>query len=219
MLEIWLIRHGMTEGNKHGRYIGVTDEPLCEEGREFLETLVYPVPQAVYASPLLRCRETAGILFPGQGVRIIDRLSECDFGDFENKNYKELEGNADYQAWIDSNGALPFPHGESRDAFRERNLKGFQTAVEECIQEGISRAALVVHGGTIMNIMEAYAEIQRPFYEWHVKNGFGYQVRLQPGLWQTGKKVLELTRHSCYNDAENENRELQKGRNDNAGIV
>ncbi len=28
-----MIRHGKTYGNTLGRYIGVTDEPLCEEGK------------------------------------------------------------------------------------------------------------------------------------------------------------------------------------------
>lgn len=69
MLKLWLIRHGMTEGNRHGRYIGVTDEPLCEEGRESLLQMAYPVPQAVYASPMLRCTQTAGILYPEKASR------------------------------------------------------------------------------------------------------------------------------------------------------
>ena len=31
MIKIAMIRHGKTYGNTLGRYIGVTDEPLCEE--------------------------------------------------------------------------------------------------------------------------------------------------------------------------------------------
>ena len=33
MKEIILIRHGATAGNLERRYIGRTDEPLCEQGR------------------------------------------------------------------------------------------------------------------------------------------------------------------------------------------
>ena len=112
MTEIWLIRHGMTEGNRYQRYIGKTDELLCEEGKEKLKEFFYPEPEAVFVSPLVRCRETAEILFPEKRLRIIDQLAECDFGDFENKNYLELSGNPDYQAWVDSGGILPFPNGE-----------------------------------------------------------------------------------------------------------
>ena len=33
-IKIWLIRHGMTAGNRQQRYVGTTDELLCEEGRQ-----------------------------------------------------------------------------------------------------------------------------------------------------------------------------------------
>lgn len=184
MLKLYLIRHGQTPGNKLQRYIGTTDEPLCAEGREFLQKLSYPMPEKLYVSPLRRCVETAEILFPGKKMNINEELAECDFGEFENKNYKELSGNDNYQKWIDSNGTLPFPGGESREAFKRRNLIGFQKVVTQCIREKVNMAALVVHGGTIMNIMEEYADRQRSFYEWHVKNGGGYLVELDPILWE-----------------------------------
>ena len=188
-----LIRHGETAGNQKQRYIGRrTDEPLLPQSQEVLKQLDYGEPQAVYASPMLRCTQTASILFPGKPLNIIDELAECDFGEFENKNYKELDGNADYQAWVDSKGMLPFPGGESREEAKRRNLTGFDKAVTRCIRRGISQAALVIHGGTIMNIMEEYAQIPRSFYEWHVKNGGGYEVELDENLWQKNRKELIL---------------------------
>lgn len=192
MLKIYLIRHGQTPGNKLSRYIGTTDESLSEEGRDFLEKLDYPMPDALYVSPLLRCVETAGILFSEKEMHIIEELSECDFGEFENKNYKELSENENYQKWIDSNGTLPFPGGESRENFKRRSLKGFQKAVAQCIREEVNTAALVIHGGTIMNIMEEYGDRQRTFYEWHVKNGGGYQVTVDPSDWQKGRRELKV---------------------------
>lgn len=44
-----------------------------------LAQLAYPEVQAVYASPMIRCTQTAGILFPGKKLNIIDELAECDF--------------------------------------------------------------------------------------------------------------------------------------------
>ena len=124
MKELYLIRHGKTYGNTLGRYIGTTDEPLCEEGREALQAIfeagLYPMPDVLYGSPLKRCRETASLIYPTLTQREEPLLRECDFGDFENKNYLELNGNPDYQAWVDSGGTLPFPGGESREAFQER---------------------------------------------------------------------------------------------------
>lgn len=184
MLKLWLIRHGMTEGNSHQRYIGVTDEPLCEEGQKLLEKFAYPKVQALFVSPLKRCRETAEMLFPGEEQRVVELLAECDFGEFENKNYKELADNPHYQEWVDSNGTLPFPGGESKEECADRNLRGFEEVLKVCREKGITEAALVVHGGTIMNIMEAYALPKKAFYEWHVGNGCGYQVELESGEWE-----------------------------------
>lgn len=79
MLDLWLIRHGQTEGNKSGKYIGVTDESLCVEGIEFLKTLQYPEIDAVFVSPKKRCLQTAQILFPEHEAHVIPELAECDF--------------------------------------------------------------------------------------------------------------------------------------------
>lgn len=192
MPDIYLIRHGMTEGNKKQRYIGTTDEPLCPEGKAALTGIDCPEPESLFVSPLLRCRETAEILFPGKMQEICLGLSECDFGDFENKNYLELSENPDYQIWVDSNGRLPFPHGESREEFRRRTLDEFQRIIEKCFRKKIKTAALVVHGGTIMSIMEAYGTTDREFYDWHVKNGRGYLVQADCNLWETKQRFLEL---------------------------
>ena len=70
----------------------------------------------------------------------------------------------DRQQWNAS-----FSGRRSREAFKHRSLTGFQKAVTQCIRNNIKTAALVIHGGTIMNIMEEYADRPRAFYEWHVK--------------------------------------------------
>ena len=192
MIKIWLIRHGMTAGNLKGRYIGRTDEHLCQEGKKALSELSYPVPDGLFVSPMIRCRETAEILFPGKDFRIMDQLSETDFGNFENKNYRELAGNPDYQAWIDSGGNLPFPGGENREDFRKRTLEGFQRVIAICSRENLQSAALIVHGGTIMTLMEAWGRPERDFYSWHVKNGHCYVTETDEKLWQSGGGVLEV---------------------------
>ena len=126
MIELFLIRHGLTEGNKKKRYIGRTDEPLCPEGLEQLSALSYPVLDNIFISPMRRCVQTARILYPQARLHIIDDFRECDFGEFENRNYLELADNENYQKWIDSGGTLPFPGGESPKEFQRRTLLGFQ---------------------------------------------------------------------------------------------
>ena len=192
MLKIWLIRHGQTYGNSLKRYIGVTDEPLCEDGRRQLQKKCYPKPDLVFVSTLRRCVETAQILFPDSRLQMIRDLEECDFGAFENKNYLELSRNSGYQAWIDSGGELPFPGGESRQECRERQLRGFEKGIRRCMNADVSQAAFVIHGGTIRNIMEAYAIPKRSFYEWNIENGECFILELNPEQWQNNKKELYL---------------------------
>ena len=199
MAELILIRHGKTAGNLLGRYIGSrTDEPLCDEGREGLAGKQLPEVERLYVSPMKRCVETAEILWPGfdrKRMQKVTDLRECDFGDFENKNYKELSGNGDYQAWIDSNGTLPFPNGESMDAFKSRCLEAFARIVEEVSgaeqewiasgKTGIFRVGIVVHGGTIMAILEQYGYPKAAYFDYQVKNGCGYRLTPVEGtrLW------------------------------------
>lgn len=174
--EIVLIRHGKTAGNLRGAYIGRTDEPLCPEGRALLvarkEAGDYPPVNRVFTSPLLRCRETAKLLYPLAAV-IREDLREMDFGDFEGKSYAELNGNPDYQRWIDLEGTIPFPGGEDPMAFRQRSAMAFRTLCRE-LREG-ERAAVICHGGTIMAVLAAFARPFGDFYHWQAANGCGYR--------------------------------------------
>ena len=174
----YLLRHGKTRGNLEKRYIGVTDEPLCVQGRAELEEQKnrFRV-QRLFVSPLLRCRETADILFPGMKQEIVEDFRECDFGLFENKNYLELSGEPEYQRWIDSQGTLPFPDGESREEFSERCVSAFYRMEEKCLREQTGSAAMVVHGGTIMSIMERVGIPAGSYYDFQVKNGRGFCLR------------------------------------------
>lgn len=178
-MKIYLIRHGKTKGNLEERYIGRTDEPLCEAGKENLKKYQYPQVEMVFTSPMKRCMQTAETIYPGQQYQCIEELRESDFGAFEGHTYKELSGDVRYQAWIDSGGTLPFPGGESRKEVRDRCIRGIETALEIAEKEHASQIAFVVHGGTIMNVMEKYARPQGQYYDFQVKNGEGYVLNLK----------------------------------------
>lgn len=192
MLKITMLRHGRTYGNTRGRYIGRTDERLLDAEREALARLRPEPVECVFASPMLRCRETAELLYPGQEPVLLDDFRECDFGEFENKNYQELSGNESYQKWIDSNGTLGFPGGESQIGFRSRCLGAFDKLVELCAEREIGTAAMVVHGGTIMSILAEYGVPRAGYFSWQVKNGEGYRVRMNPELWDDPLRERQL---------------------------
>lgn len=145
-IEVYLIRHGATNANREHRYLGRTEEPLSEEGREELKAFqrqgIYPDPaslQALFVSPMERCRETAELLFGDCEQHVIPEFREMDFGLFEGKNYQDLQGDVRYQVWIDSNGTIPFPEGESREDFIARCRQGFEEMLRIAIAGVIGR--------------------------------------------------------------------------------
>ena len=189
MLKIQLIRHTMTKGNLLGRYIGKTDEPLCKEGIQLLYGKSYQAAEQVYVSPLMRCVQTADLIFENVPQKVVESLRECDFGDFENKNYKELEKNASYQSWIDSQGKMLFPGGESPEYFKRRCCLALCEIIKDALRKEYRNIAIVAHGGTIMSIMERYGKPEASFYDWQVKNAGGYLLELDEEKWIAKKKV------------------------------
>lgn len=175
-MKIIFIRHGKTAGNLERRYIGRTDEPLCEQGRDELQKSfaagIYPQADCVLASPMKRCVETAGLLYPGLQPVIVQDFRECDFGAFEGKNYAELNGDAAYQSWIDSGGTAAPPDGEGKADFAKRCCGSFWEALKACAED--ASVAVIVHGGTIMALLEAFGVPKRGFYDYQVGNGDGY---------------------------------------------
>ncbi len=195
-ITVCLIRHGKTAGNMQHRYVGRTDEPLCEDGiRQICEQKQiygwqfstkgggFPL-NKVYMSPMLRCRQTAELLFPGIEQESIEDFREMDFGAFEYKNYEELNGDARYQAFIDSGGQTDFPEAETQAHFRERVIRAFAQCVEHMLSHqprtDADRAyTFVVHGGTVMAILDAYARPHRPYFDWQIPAGTGYRCELE----------------------------------------
>jgi len=174
MKKFILIRHGLTAGNKEGRYIGRTDEPLCPDAfGKLLETreMLADVRSiaAIYASPYRRCTETAAFLFPSRKIRIVRDLRECDFGNFEGKSAAELADNPYYEKWVSDNCMTPIPGGEDVSAFRKRCCSAF-AGIAAQLPDG-ETAAVVTHGGSIMAILEKLARPKKEFCEYHIGNG------------------------------------------------
>ena len=188
-MKLWLIRHGMTKGNQEHRYVGVTDEGILPEEKERLQARAAEMdlhPAIVFVSPARRCRETAECLFPGAApaLIVVPEFMEMNFGAFEYMSWQEINQDPDpahraaYQRYIDSGGETAFPGGESKAEFTRRVCDGFERAVRPRMQAPLD-IAIVAHGGTIMALMERYAEPHKPYFEWSVKPGEGFQLDLK----------------------------------------
>jgi len=93
---VFLVRHGETEYNRRGLALGRADAPLNETGRRQAECLREALAQvpltAVYASPLVRTRDTAARIAEVHGleVQVEDRLIEMDIGEVEGLTFSEI---------------------------------------------------------------------------------------------------------------------------------
>lgn len=190
-IRLLFIRHGETVSNSEHRYLGKTDEGLSENGISLLRQAVaaghYQPVDYLFTSPMKRCIRTADILYPKKQPVIIPEWEEMDFGIFEGKNYRELCDNKQYQDWIDSHATLPFPGGESREAFIKRCKEGFYRMLR-CLSAGLSHTeepvgkrqitvGAVVHGGTIMALLSSLYGGE--YFDYQLPNGGGYTCRLK----------------------------------------
>ena len=199
-VEIVLIRHGKTEGNKVKLYISRTDQPLSEEGIAGIKENLgrYPSVEKVYASPMKRTRQTAELIYPGQAPELVDGLREMDMGVFEGKNHAELKNRPSYILWVATRGKISIPGGESMKDFGKRTMDAFTQVLGDMQAEGIKRSAVVAHGGTIMSIVSQLADDD--YYKYMVNNGAGFRLTLDDDGKLLDLKPL-LKEDNCRQDA------------------
>ncbi len=122
-----------------------------------------PPIDGLWVSPMLRCRQTAEILFPGVEQRLVDALK---MGTFEGKTWAELKDNPIYQAWLAGNPHIAFPGGEVLGEHIARCRRGVAHVVEQARALGMSRPGILAHGGTLMSAMSGFAVPHQDFYSW-----------------------------------------------------
>ncbi len=94
--DIYLLRHGDTRIDAIKRYIGRTDVPLNEQGREqarWWKTELAQVPfTRIVCSDLARTRETAGIIADGRDspLDLYPELREIDLGEWDGMTIDEV---------------------------------------------------------------------------------------------------------------------------------
>lgn len=194
---LYLIRHGITQGNLDGKYIGQTDLALCPEGKKQIEKLVldevYPEVEKVYSSPLSRCLETAEIIYPEEKLMIIDELAEMNFGEFENKTDAQLRDLREYTEFL--KGGTP-PSGESYADFQLRCIEGLDAIFRDMMKMDIARAACVTHAGVITNLLCGYGLPKGRPADFMCSPGDGFEIVLSAFLWQKGP-VFEISGRLC----------------------
>lgn len=157
-----LVRHGVTDWNREGRFQGHRDPPLGGAGRHEAALVAERLaadsrlrPVRIVTSTLGRARETAEAIGAACDVPVEGdpRLIEIGQGDWEGRTHAELEVDdaARYEAWRTAPGIRRPPGGESIEAATRR--------VAEFLAELRSAdhwpTCVVSHGGTLRILADA----------------------------------------------------------------
>ncbi len=116
---LFLIRHGTTDANQAGVFLGRTDAPLndvgIQEAARLGERLGNAPFDAIVSSDLRRARATADAIARGRPVREEPRLREMDLGAFDGRVAAEVhaEHAALIQAWRTDPTDVRMPGGET----------------------------------------------------------------------------------------------------------
>jgi probable phosphoglycerate mutase len=156
-----LVRHGVTDWNREGRFQGHLDPPLSDPGRRQARLLgarladVGPRPEVIIASPLGRALETAQLIVAalrqgGHAVTLTsdERLMEIGQGDWEGRTHAELavEDAERYAAWRRRGSDLQPPNAEPIDDAHHRVATFLTDALPPL---GERTVCLVSHGGIL----------------------------------------------------------------------
>ena len=119
MATVVLLRHARSTANGAGRLAGRSPGvELDETGRTQAQALVSrlePVPlAAVVCSPMLRCEQTVAPLVTARGLTPVSEpaLSEVDYGDWTNRELKDLAKEKLWSVVQQHPSAAVFPGGE-----------------------------------------------------------------------------------------------------------
>jgi alpha-ribazole phosphatase len=188
---IW-VRHGETEGNRQGRYVGHWDDPLNERGRQqarmVAERLSRERVSAIYTSDLCRAKETASIIaahHPSVPLTITPLLRECGFGEWEGRTYDEIAANEEMhlRCWYDDPWCVSPPGGECLQEMEQR-ISRWLEAVAVYYGSGDTLVA-VAHAGPIRLFHAKWVKRNlRALWDFSLPHGGVWAVRRSRDGWE-----------------------------------
>ncbi len=157
-LELCIVRHGESEGNRAGRFTGHGPSPLTDHGVLQADAaggaLRDPAPQVIYASDLRRAVQTAERIAERTGSPVVHRrdLRERDMGSYVGMRFDEVERStpAGWSAISNRDPDFVPPGGESHRAVAER-VGGALAVIRADHPEG--RVVVVSHGIAIHHML------------------------------------------------------------------
>ena len=157
---VLLVRHGQTDSNINGFYMGWSDEDLNQAGyaqARCLSSRLADLPVAAfYTSPLRRAYTTAAVLAEPHNIEpdALDGLAEIRLGDWQGLHMDEIRQRWPelWRQWRTDPSQLTLPNGESLNEVAERSLRAF----EEVIRANQEKYAVIVTHDVVVKLLVAH---------------------------------------------------------------
>ena len=163
--QLYFIRHGEVEERYHrvfgGSRIDMALSPLgLQHGQAVADWLQADKLDAVYASPMLRVKQTMAPLLTSRGIEptIMQDLREVDFGDWTGFNWSEVKDRFGVSAfdWLEVLDKAGIPNGETAHDLLSR----VKPCLDQILQENPHRSvAVFCHGGIIRVMLALLLEL------------------------------------------------------------
>lgn len=198
-LELIIVRHGQSEGNRDRMFTGHGPSPLTERGRQEARAVAKSIASkpldALFSSDLPRAVQTAEPLAELTGMAIVQdpMLREKNFGDLTGMSFAELEAKHPdvWHGLLARDPHFQPPGGESHVQCRER-MNAFLERLFEMHSSG--RVVLVTHGVAINHLL--YSLMRTPINDppWMV-----FQID-NCSIQRAERQTNGLVRIVCIND-------------------
>ncbi len=163
--QLYFIRHGEVEERYHrvfgGSRIDMALSPLgLQHGQAVADWLQADKLDAVYASPMLRGKQTMAPLLTSRGMEptIMQDLREVDFGDWTGFNWSEVKEHFGVSAfdWLEVLDKAGILNGETAHDLLSR----VKPCLDQILQENPHRSvAVFCHGGIIRVMLALLLEL------------------------------------------------------------
>ncbi len=138
-MQIILTRHGEVEGIHPERFRGRMELELTPRGRQQAKAVASRIaaeftPQAVYSSPMQRCRDTAAEIATACALKpqVLDGMNDLDYGAWQWKTHDDVraEDPQRYALWKTAPQWVRFPAGESLQDLALRTADALRTLLQ-----------------------------------------------------------------------------------------
>lgn len=167
MVEIFLVRHGLTLWNVEGRIQGISNTELAPEGLQQAKLLAENFPcdklDAIFSSDLVRAKITAQFIADkfNLPVQTTPDFREVDFGEWEGKSFADLEKNEaeTLKIFHTAPDKLNLDGAETFHKAQSRAMNKLRQIITDTDNGGENRIVIAAHGSINRLILCAVLEI------------------------------------------------------------